>query len=202
MGALSATSESNTQNSIPGANKDEQALLKLFAQIAKQAGGQMGDLSKLASGDYSALGPTGADQELVSKSIGAARDMAARNAEFTTAEQQAQLGETLASKGIQGSSIESVQRALLQRDAQRQIGNNVDQATIEGGQALLNLPGQRAQIQLTANQELMNRLSGAGGVSLQSMLQARLAQGKQTTKTKSFDPTEWVKAGAAVGGAL
>lgn len=170
-------------NKLPPKSSMEQQLLTLLTQMAKQSGGQMGDLSKLASGDMSALGPTGADRELVGNSIGAARDMAARSLEFTGAEQQAQLGETLAGKGIQGSSIEAVQRAIMQRGMQNEIANNVDRATQEGGQALLNLPGQRAQVQLGANAELMNRLSGAGGLSLNSMLQERLAQVKSTNKT-------------------
>lgn len=187
-------------NTIPGRSGQEDAILRLLQQVLKSSGGQLGDLSKLASGDMSALGPTGADRDIVARSIGAARDIAARNMETTTAEQQAQLGEVLGQRGIQGSSIESVQRAILQRDAQRAIMNNVDTAAQEGGQALLALPTQRAGIQIGANAELMNRLTGAGGLSLNAMLQERLAQSKQTTKEKG---ASWGELGSILqGGAM
>lgn len=142
----------------------------------------MGNLGGLAGGDLSALGPSGADRELIAKSIGATTDMARRSLQQLSAEGQARLGETLTGLGQQDSSQESVQRAILERDLLRNAQDLISQQQIQGSQALMNLPFQRAGVQLGANQALFQQLIGSAAPALQSLLQGRLSQ--TTTEQK------------------
>ena len=192
----STTTQTNT---IPQASGQEQNLRDLLASLGQGAGGQFGDLSQLAAGNIG--GPTGADQALVEQSIGASADIARRELERTLEQLQSQLGEQLASRGIQGSSIEAVQRGQLGSRGLDQIANLLSQESAQGGQALLNLPFQRAQTQLGANQTLLQRLTGTGGLGAQLGLQERLAQGTSTQETP-FNPMQLLQAGLGAANPL
>lgn len=186
------------ETTIPGRGADESAILSLLRQITQDAGAQLGDLSGLAQGDLGQLGPTEGDRELVRKSIGATRDIAQREIESLLAELKGQLGEQLGARGVQGSSIEAVQSGILSRDAGRQVADLLSQAQGQSAQALMNLPGQRAGIQIGANQALFQRLIGAGGTGLNFGLGERAAQGTTTT-TNPFGFADLAQIGANVG---
>lgn len=172
-----------TTNTIPGRSSQESDLMRLLAELTGDASGQLGNLGAMAGGDLSVLGPSGQDQELVSQSITRAAEMARRALQGQLQVGGANLDEELAARGIQGSSIEGFRRAGLESGAFDQITNVVDQARQEGGQALMNLPFQRAAVQLNANQQLFNRILGAGGLVAQTGLSERLAQGTSEQET-------------------
>lgn len=168
-------------------------MLNLLSQLATQAGGQLDTnlLSQLASGQ--GLQPTGQDQQLVENSFNATSDIAKRSLEDFIKQSNLGLDETLSSRGLQGSSIEAVDRSLVNRDAGRQLANILSQARGEASNALLQIPFQRANTQLNANQALFNQLlQSASGVT-QYGLNERVAnintygQGTQTRTPGAFD---------------
>jgi hypothetical protein len=176
MGQQTTTESVETQ----AAGGQETALLNALQQILQQSQGQLGDLSDLAQGQVG--GPTAEDRRLVEQSIGSATDAAEVRLRAALDRLGANLDEELAAKGIQGSSIEGFKEAGLRSQAFDQILGMTNQARGEGANALLNLPFQRAGVQLGANQALFQRIAGAAAPSLQSLLQSRLANVTQTTK--------------------
>lgn len=193
------STETTTTSSIPGRGQQEQSILQLLSQLTGDASGQLGNLQGLAEGDLSALGPSGQDQALIAQSIQRAADMARRTLQGQLQLGGANLDEELAARGIQGSSIEGFRRAGLEANAFGQIANVTDQARQEGGRALMQLPFQRAAVQLNANQTLFNRILGAGGLVSQTGLQERLASGTQTTETP-FSAQQGLALGTQIGG--
>lgn len=194
--------KSTTTVNVPQAGRQEKELVALLQQLAQGALGQFGDLSSLAGGDLSGLGPTGQDQELIAESLGFTGDIARRELEKLSTQSQAQLTEALTAGGQSGSSIESVKRAMLEADLNRQLAGLIDQQRIAGNQALINLPFQRANVALGANQALFQQLAGAAGPALQSLLQGRLANVTQTEMRPFITGGELAKVGAKVAGAL
>lgn len=183
---------------IAKASEAENQALQALLGMLKQGGTP---LDALARGDLSALGPTGADQQLVQESIGRSAEMARRAMESQLAMASAGLDEELAARGIQGSDIEGFRRAGLQANAFDQIQNAIMQAQQQGSQALMQLPFQRANVQLNANQALFNRILGAAAPILQSGLQERIA-GATTTQTEKtpMSAGQAIGLGAQIGG--
>jgi len=180
------TQKTEKTTTVPQAGAGENALQRLLQSVASGAAGQLGDLSGLAGGDLSALGVTGADRALVQESFGATTDMAKRALEELSTTNQAKLGETLASLGQTGGSNEGLQRMLSQLGLERGAQDLISQQTVSGNQFLANLPFQRAQTQLSANQALFNRLTGTATPALQALLQNRLAQPTMTQESPMF----------------
>lgn len=164
---------------IPGAGGQERSLQRLLQQLAEGGASQLGDLTSLAQGQGGM--PTGADQELVGASIQRARQMAEEQMRVAGSIQGAQLRERLTSRGASGSSAEVAENLLQSLGTQGGINQAILQAQQSGGQALLNLPFQRGQQQLQANQALFQRIIGSASPVLQAGLQERLAQ---TTTTQ------------------
>jgi hypothetical protein len=192
------TQKTTTTNTIPGAGGQESALRDLLLKFAQSQEGQFGDLSKLAQGDIG--GPTADDLALISQTLGRTRDITQRNLSALSQEGQARLGEQLAAQGLSGSG-EAFNRAMLERDLIRQGANLQDQSRIEANQALMQLPFQRAQVQLGANQTLLQGLLGASNPLLQSFLGERQAQGTETVETP-FSPAQAIQMGGALAGAI
>ena len=192
-------SKTTTTNTIPGAGAQENTIRGLLQNLASSQAGQLGDLSQLAQGQLQ--GPTADDLALITNTLDRTRDITSRNLNVMSQEGQARLSEQLASRGISGASIESVDRAILERDLTRQGANLMDQSRIEANQALMQLPFQRAQVQLGANQTLLQGLLGASNPLLQSLQQDRLAQSTQVTETGA-DPAKMIQAGIALAAAI
>jgi hypothetical protein len=170
------TSQSQSTKTELGERSDqEQRMLDMLESVAGGAAGQFdpAEIGKLLSGQ--GLMPTAGDKALVEESFGATRDMATRALEDFIRQGNLGLDESLSARGIQGSSIEAVQRATVNRDANRQMANILDQSRGQGAQALMGLPFQRAGMQLNANQQLFQQLLGAGGNVANFGLQERLA---------------------------
>lgn len=200
MGDMFGGQTQTTTTTIPQAGGQETAILNLLQKLSTGAAGQLGDLSALASGDISRFGPTGADQEIIAKSIEAARQMGQRQAESMGAQLSAKMREDMAARGMQGSSAEFVGNVGMGNQLQSMIMDMINQAQMQGGQALMNLPFQRANTALNANQALFQQIAGTATPLAQSLLQNRMAQGTQTTQM----PTDWaniMKVGGALGAA-
>jgi len=194
------TSEQTTTVSVPGAGAQEKGLADLLMRLAQGGVSQLGDMTKLAQGEVGS--PTGADQALVQQSIERTRQMAQRELESYTGELGAQLSEQMAQRGIEGSSSEVVARGLMGKNMQNQLAQALLQAQQQGGEALMNLPFQRAGIQLNANQALFNRIIGAAQPVYGGMLQERLARSTSTTTTKTPWGPEQIAGLAKMGGAI
>lgn len=170
---------------IPGASGQEQSLMALLTRLAQGFGGQLGDLSQLAQGGVG--GPTQQDYDLVQQSIGRSGEMAQRELERVLGPALARLGEGTSQRGIAGSSMEQLNRMLAGREMSDQVRTLLSGAQQQGGQALMNLPFQRAETKIGANQALFQMLSGAANPVLANQLQGRLAQQTTTQET----PMNW-----------
>ena len=171
--------------------------MQLLSQLGRGAAGQLGDLGAMAGGQLG--GPTAEDVRLVEESIGTTRDIAQRQAQQALSQLGAQTREQMAGRGIQGSSIEGLQNVLNQAFTQQQLMDMIQQSQLQGGQALMNLPFQRAGLQLSANQALFNRIVGASQPSLANLLQSRLAQTTRTEKHSGGQLGQFLQLGQSLG---
>lgn len=175
--------ETSQETQIKPRSAQEQQLLDLFANLTQQAGGQLEgiDLSSLLSGE--GLVPQQSDIRLAEQAIGATGSIARRELEDFVKQGNLGLDESLSARGIQGSSRESVERGLVQRDANRQAASMLDAESGRQANLLAQLPFQRAGVQLNANQALLARLGlgqFAGNFGLQERLASTSTQGEQT----------------------
>jgi len=193
MGQQKTTQETT----IPGAGGQEAAMMQLLAQLAQRFGGQMGDLSQLAQGGVG--GPSAEDYQLVNQTIGRTGEMAQREAERIMGPLMAQLTEQNTGRGVAGSSMDTLSRLLGGREISGRIADMLSQSQQQGGQALLNLPFQRAEAKIGANRTLFDMLSGAANPVMAGGLQSRLAQPK-TTQTQPQDWGKIFQTAIALGG--
>jgi hypothetical protein len=180
------------------ANSQENAIIAALQQIMSQSSGQLGDLGNLAAGKIG--GPTAEDKRLVQESIGLTADTAEKQMRAVLDRLGANLDESLAAKGIQGSSIEGFQQAGLRQQGLQDILAMVNQSRQEGANTLLNLPFQRANTQIGANQALFQRIAGASQPALSALLQSRLTNQTQTTKQPMFTGGDFLKLGGLAAG--
>ncbi len=153
---------------MPSVNPDQQRQNDLNSQVnavidalvkrSQAAGGQFGDLSQLAQGN---IGPNAQDQALVQQSIGASGDIVRRQMQQFLSEAMPQVASDAAARGLSGSSMEAANRAITMRGVSNQFADLMSQQQQQGAQALMQLPFQRAQTQMGANQLLFQQLMGA-----------------------------------------
>jgi len=175
------TSTQTQTSTIPGASADETQLRALLSTLANSTSGQFGDLSSMAAGNISA---SDSDRQFIELAQNAAAEIARKNAENNFASQKRGVEEQLLSKGMEGGSVEAVQTALLGKSNQDALNNINLQQQGQAAEQMTSLPFQRAGVQLSANQLLLQKLLGAANPVMQQSLQERLAQGTTTTKTK------------------
>jgi len=180
MGKGSSTT--TTTGSIPGAAADETQLRGLLSTLASSTSGQFGDLSSMASGNISA---SDSDRQFIETAQNAAAEIARKNAENNFASQKRLVEEQLLSKGMEGGSIEAVTTALMGKSNQDALNNINLQQQGQAAEQMTSLPFQRAGVQLSANQLLLQKLLGAANPVMQQSLQERLAQGTTTSRTET-----------------
>lgn len=163
----------------------ETDILGLLEKLVAESGAQMGDLSGLARGDLSA---SDSDRRLIEESIGASRDMARRGAEQAYKESSALVEDDAIARGIGGSSIEAVNRAVQGNKYQDIMADVDSRSQKQEAEALMTMPFQRAGVQMNANQQLLARLTGGANPILTHDLQARLAE---LTRTKTEEGGGW-----------
>jgi len=201
------TSRQETKTQLAPRSAQEQQLLDALSSLTKRAGSQLDldALGRLASGE--GLQPTAEDRRLTEESFGLTNQMAERALEDFVREQNLGLDEQLSARGIQGSSIEAVNRGLVRRDAGRQLADILDQSRREETQSLMQLPFQRAGMQLNANQQLFNQIIGGAQQGLQFGLNERIADIDTTgtgEQTQTMQPSfvDYVNAGANLAKAV
>jgi len=128
-------------------------------EIAERAAEQIGDLGPLARGEVG--GPTAQDQELVAGTIGAASDIARRELAASLPLLLDQSRGSSGARGVSMSSSAAASDAIVGAQATRSLENLLSQQQIQGGQALMQLPFQRANVQLNANQLLYGGVLGS-----------------------------------------
>lgn len=152
------TSKQISQAEAGAQSPEARRALQLLLGMGEGAAGQMGDLSGLAGGDVGGL--TAQDQTLVGQVQGAAGDVTRSQMQAGLQDTLRSLEDTTIGRGIAGSSLEAVNNAVVGRDFERQMNEQLMQ---QGGQAagmLVNMPFQRAETTLSANRLLLDRLTG------------------------------------------
>ena len=169
MGTETTTDQSTT---IPGIGGQEQGARNILEELMG-ATGQLGDLSSLASGQLQ-LSPsdTALLDQIQRLSGDASRLEMGRNLDFATGD----LEEQLLARGVEGGSIEGLEQGLLRTEAL----HGLNQSTIQGQATRAEQSRQqvfdRGNLQLNANQLILNRiLQSAGGLASMG-LNERMAQ--------------------------
>ena len=194
------TQKTTTTSTIPEAGAQEAGLRTLLQRLIESSAGQFGDLSALAQGEVG--GPTADDLALIASTLGRTRDITQRNLSVLSQEGQARLSERFAAQGMTGASSEFVDRAILERDLLRQGGNLMDRSRIEANQALMQLPFQRAQVQLGANQTLLQGLLGMANPLLQGLQQDRALSGTTVQEMPGMTPAQAIQLGGSLAAAI
>lgn len=169
MGTETTVDQTTT---IPGIGGQEQGARNILQELMS-ATGQLGDLSALASGQLQ-LSPsdTALLDQIQRLSGDASRLEMGRNLDFATGD----LEEQLLARGVEGGSIEGLEQGLLRTEAL----HGLNQSTIEGQSTRAEQARQqvfdRGNLQLNANQLILNRiLQSAGGLASMG-LNERMAQ--------------------------
>lgn len=173
--------DSTQKTEIPERTAQEQQIMDQLQDIGTRTGEAIDPqiLQQLASGQLA--GATDADRALVEQAIQASQEIAERAARSQYQEISQQVESGLLERGMEGSSIEAVNQAILGRQLQQQLADVSSRGQQFGSEALLNLPFQRAGVQLNANQQLLQQLLGTSGGVLQAGLQERLGQPSVTS---------------------
>ena len=162
---------------------EAQNFMKMLSQMAEQAGVQLGDLSGIAGGDLSA---TAGDRKLIEESAGAAFDIAQRQAEDAYTFAKGQTEETLLQRGVDDSTIGAVTTALQGKQYQQTLADISSQQQGQVASGLMQMPFQRAEAQISANQAILQRILGGSGQVLNYDVQSRLGAGSEE-ENKPFD---------------
>lgn len=191
-------SKQTTQNQVGAMSPQMQQMMQLVMQMAQGSAGQMGDLSALARGD---MAISEQDRQLVSDAQSASGDIARRQMEQAMQEAMRGVEGQMLGRGLEGSSIEAVNNALIGQDFQRQMANMLGQQRAESAQQLMNMPFQRAGVQLNANQLLMQRLLGGAQPMMSYDAAMRQGSGTQTTTSQVPLGQMLMQAGTQLGSA-
>jgi hypothetical protein len=171
---------------------------RIMQQLAET---QMGNeqMQALARGE---LDITQQDRDLVNQSQDAMAQMARIRAERAMEDAARQSEAQMLERGLDSSSIEAINNALLGQQFQDQMGQIALQQQAQGSEALMNMPFQRAQTTMNANQLLMNRLVQGAQVGLG--YDRGIRQLNQTTETSkpSNLPGQILGMGAQIGTAM
>lgn len=103
------------------------------------------------------LSPTESDRRLVEQTIGASGDIARRQLEATLPTIMDRVTARAGAQGIVGGSGEVASRALAGAEATRSFADMLSGQQAQGAQALMQLPFQRAGMNMDFNNSLWNR---------------------------------------------
>lgn len=181
---MGSSKETTTQTTtLPGQGAQEAGARSALSQLAQ---GQMGDISNLANGNFQI---TPEDRAFIEQIAALSQRAAGNTIRANAADTMGAIEGDLLSRGLEGSTIEAVDKAV----GMRQMQQSLDQSAIEGqittAQQLREQALSRAGLQLNANQLLLQRILGGAGQLGQLGLQERLAQ--VTTKQETEKPFDW-----------
>lgn len=177
----SQTTETVT-STIPGAAGGAMDARQLLLAMGQGAAGQMGDLGALANGQ---LQITPEDEALIRRISELTSESARANIQDNAAFASAQLEDRTLAKGIAGSTIEAVDEAMIGRQMQQSLDTEALKNEITSAEQLRKQSLDRAGVQLSSNQLLMQQLLGGAGGFAQMDLQERLNQGTTTGVTET-----------------
>ena len=167
-----AKNTSTSTTKIGDMSPEQRRILDQQSARADQIMAQFGDLSSLAAGDLSALGPE-VEQAII------ASQQASRIGVQRRFEENQRAGQVDASaRGIAGSSAEAIESALGRQTRSDQLAG----LDSEAAKTRLEMPLQLAQLQLGTNATLGQMFQGVTAPSLQSLSNERLAQSTVETE--------------------
>lgn len=187
-----------TTNQAGKISPQAQQMLDLLAGQAGNAVNQTGDLSALARGDVSA---SQADLGLSQQAQEASGAIARSEMEANMQAMLRQLEDSSLGRGVSGSTLETVAGATMGEDLQRQTNQLNMQQQGQSAQNMMNLPFQRAQTQLSANQLLLARLTGAAQPTLDYDAMIRQLNQSTTKESPNNLTGQLVQAGVRGGAA-
>lgn len=193
MGSSTQTTE--VSSTIPGIGEQESRARALMMQLAESGQGQLGDLGALARGDMQI---TPQDEALIRQIAQLTGDLGRAQAQQNYEALAPQVEGQLLERGLEGSSIEAVNQAMLGRQLQQTLDQSSLQQQLISAQQLQQQPLARAGIQLNANQLLLQRILGGAQSVGQMGLQERWAQTTETQTTET--PFNWGGVVGAVAG--
>jgi len=177
----SKKTETTQATTIPGIGAQEQQARDILSQLAQGGGDLSANLSDLASGN---LQITPQDQALIQQiqrlSTQTAQQGMADNASLAMNTVEG----NLLDRGISGSSIEAVNKALIGRQLTTDLNKSALQGQVTSAQQLRQSVLDRAGLKLNANQLLLQKILGASQGMANLGLQERLGQAT-TTKTQT-----------------
>jgi len=182
---MGSTNKTTTQTStIPGASGQEIQARNNLSQLGGSID-QLGNLGDLANGNMQ-LDPRDLQRLLQIQALTgqAGRQQLQQNFDAASGAVEG----NLLDRGIAGSSIEAVNKALLGRQLQQSLDQSSIQGQIQTAEGARKEVFDKAGVKLNANQALLQRILGGSGQAAQLGLQERLAQGTTTQETKTpFD---------------
>lgn len=189
--------EETRQGFVGEQSPEARQMMQQLAQMTAGTAGQFGDLSQLASGQLQ-LNPQ--DRALIQQAQEASGQQAQQQMEQQMQTILRQLEDTAIGRGIQGSSLEAVNNALIGQDFQRQLAQMAMQQQGQAANQMLNMPFQRAGTQINANQALMQRLVGGSQVGLGYDQAMRQATGGMTVNRQEPFSAALMQMGTGLGG--
>jgi hypothetical protein len=194
---MGSTTEETTGRAGAQSQQGGEAITQLL-NMARSGGAQMGDLSGLASGNLT-LSPQ--DRALIQQAQQATGDVARNQMAQNMQQATRQVEDTAIGRSMQGGTIEAMLQAMLGQQGQASLDQLAMQQQGQAAEGMLNMPFQRAQVQLGANQLLLNRL--VQGTTPVVNYDAAMRQLNQTSTTESNQGFGQSMAGlgATLGGA-
>jgi len=191
IGLSGQRSDTETATTIAPQSASEARLAQMLRNVAGSSaeGIDFEALAAIASGDLSALSASAGDRALIESATGASSEIASRRIREELEGISRQIGDRASGRGIEGSSIEAALEAIAGKEAVGRIADVESERQGQTSQALLNLPFQRAGLQLGANQQLFNQLVSASSPVLEIGLRERLAQANTQTTGTQFGAT-------------
>lgn len=177
-----------TSASLPGQSAQEQEARQLLMELASSGAGQLGDLSAIASGQLS-LDPSFLG--LLEQINAASAEMARREAERDFETMAGGVASQGLARGIDTSSIDAVNQAVLGRELQHTLGQQGLQRQAQTSQQAYQGAFDTANMRMNVNQLLLQQILNSASPLAQLSLDERLAQ-RTTTETveQPFDVTQ------------
>ena len=184
MGTKKETSTQST--TIGDIGQQEQSARDLLAQLAQSGVSQQGDLTDLANGNLT-LRPQDIAliQQIQQLSQEQARVGLQDNAKFAMNSVEGDL----TARGLDDASIEAVNKALIGRNLQDSLDKSTIQGQITSAEQLRQAPLDNANVKLSSNQLLLQKILGGANSVAGLGLQERLAQQTTTGTTKTSGAT-------------
>lgn len=178
---------STQQTTIGSAGAQEQGARDILSQLASSGVDQMGNLSDLASGNLS-LSPQ--DTALIQQIQRLSQEQARIGVQDNATLAMNQVEGNLSARGLDNSSIEAVDKALIGRQLQQSLDQSTIQGQITSADQMRKSVYDNAGIKLNANQLLLQQILGGANSGANLGLQERLAQGT-TTSTQTQKGGQW-----------